>query len=515
MHIYSAQKKRIELQHIDSKLVVHADAPALQLKTPRGSSAVTNAARAMFDLGATRGVPAHKAVSSGIAPTVFREKHSGLQRVVYREVVIRFRPGTPVKTCDLILAKFGYKPRKRNAFVTEQIVAYQPNKRRIGEALIEAANQWSMLDEVVFATPNFVSEYQRSALPRIHPEQWHLRNTARFAGQLAGEDVDAKKAWKITRGKRSVVVAVLDDGVDVDHPNLRGRIRRNPDPSEPRDIFGRDFFLPDDHPDHFNPRPKRFQFPFDQMTGNDIHGTPCAGVIAAAGKNNGAVGIAPGCMILPVKVFHADDLASDARVADAIRYAAVHADILSCSWSGGSSPDIELAIEDAGTLGRGGKGAAIFCAAGNGNGRPVEFPARHPEAIAVGASTDKAKRASYSNVGPELWVCAPSSGGVRGIYTADVSADNRGFNVGTDAAGGADGLHTNEFGGTSSATPLAAGVGALMLSAKSKLDRVALKQMLAETAEKIGSGYNAQGHSKEFGFGRVNAATAIARAKSG
>src|SRR5438094_362487 len=72
-------------------------------------------------------------------------------------------------------------------------------------------------------------------------------------------------------------------------------------------------------------------FPFDQIMGNNIHGTPCAGVAAAAGQNGSAFGIASKCRILAVKIFHGDFLASDARVAHAIRYAALHADTLSCS----------------------------------------------------------------------------------------------------------------------------------------------------------------------------------------
>src|SRR5262249_17232012 len=153
------------------------------------------------------------------------------------------------------------------------------------------------------------------------------------------------------------------------------------------------------------PRPKKFQFPFDQMRGNDIHGTCCAGLVAAGGLNGGSVGVAPGCRILPVKIFHADDLAPDERVADAIRYAPPHADILSCSWSGGGS-DVRIALADVGRA-RQGRGAAVFCAAGNDFGRPVGFPARDSNAIAVGASTDQAQRADYSNVGPGLSVVAP------------------------------------------------------------------------------------------------------------
>jgi len=301
---------------------------------------------------------------------------------------------------------------------------------------------------------------------------------------------------------------ILDDGVDIDHPNQKKRIWRNPN-SEARDRHGRDFFLPDNHPDHYNPRPKLFTYPYDQLQGNDIHGTPCAGLISTV--RDGAFGVAPMAWILPVKVFHADSLAQDARVADAIRYAAVNADILSCSWSGPSSPDIELAIEDAGSLGREGRGSAVFCATGN-EGGAVGFPASHPEAIGVGASTDQAQRARYSNYGPEVDFVAPSSGGVEAIYTTDVvNPLGRGFNIGDSAKGGADGRHTNEFGGTSSATPLAAGVGALALSARPRLDRTALRGLLRDTADRIGpsNGYDGNGRSDEFGFGRINAHAAL------
>jgi subtilisin family serine protease len=249
------------------------------------------------------------------------------------------------------------------------------------------------------------------------------------------------------------------------------------------------------------------------MTGNDIHGTPCAGVIAAAGKSGGAVGIAPGCRVLPVKIFHADELAADERVADAMRYAAQHAAVLSCSWSGGYSSDLQQALEDIAAGGRGGLGTLAFCAAGNENGSPVGYPARDANAIAVGASTDQGKLASYSNVGKEIAFVAPSSGGVRGIYTTDVSYTNRGFNTGSAAAGGADGLHTNDFGGTSSATPLAAGVAALVLSARPDLTAAQVRAVMQATCDRIGSGYDANGHSREFGFGRVNAGKAVEEAR--
>ena len=176
----------------------------------------------------------------------------------------------------------------------------------------------------------------------------------------------AAAAWARTQGKPSVVIAILDDGVDIDHPNLVANIIKNPDPTNGQDKCGRDFFVPAESADHYNPRPKIFHFPFNQMAGNDIHGTPCAGVAAAVGKGNkAALGVAPRCRILPVKIFHGDQFAVDSRVAQAIRYASLHADVISCSWTGPISDDIALAIQDAETLGRTGKGTVVVCAAGN------------------------------------------------------------------------------------------------------------------------------------------------------
>jgi subtilisin family serine protease len=423
-------------------------------------------------------------------PVIFRDSASGLLRVVHREVVIRFRSSVPARRRQAILGRFGFGVLRRNTFFSDQMVVRHPGARYAGEDLIEVSNLLIGLDEVVLATPNFVSQYRRQAPPSILPQEWHL----------GGGGLDVLAAWKRTTGDRKIIVAVLDDGVDVDHPNLRGSVWKNPDPGA-QDQIGRDFFLPDSDPDHFNPRPKKFQFPFDRTKGNDVHGTACAGLIAAGGLGQGSVGVAPGCRLLPVKIFQGDALASDEWVADAIRYAASHADILSCSWTGGS-PDVEQALEDAGD-GRQGLGAAVFCAAGNEFGA-VGFPARTPHVIAVGASTDQRERAEYSNAGPEIAVVAPSSGGMRSIFVSDVSLPGRGFNP--------DGLYASGFGGTSAATALAAGVGALVLSVHPELRREELKELLQATADKIGRGYDSSGRSDEFGSGQINAGTAVEEA---
>ena len=510
MHVYDAGLNRVELELLGEEVVPPPDARLTELPAVEASP-VVKAGRAFFDLGRSRGMLTTPRAATGPALARFRERDSGVLRTVYHEVVVRFAPGVSDRRRRAILARHRFTARRANAFVPDQVVIASRDRKRAGADLLEVANDLAELDEVRFATPNFVSEYRRfaaaAAAPAPPADQWHLQNLGTLRGQRKGEDVDALEAWKVTRGRRSVVVAVLDDGVDVEHPNLRARMWKNPDRSSP-DRVGRDFFLPDDHPDHYNPRPKKARFPFDQMAGNDIHGTPCAGVIAAAGR--GAYGIAFGSRVLAVKIFHADELAPDERVADAIRYAATRADVLSCSWSGPRSPDIALAIADAGTLGRKGRGSAVFCASGNDGLPRIGYPATDPNAIAVGASTDKGRRAAYSNAGPELSVVAPSSGGVAGIFTTDVSQPSRGFNIGEPDEGGADGLHTNVFGGTSSATPLAAGVAALVLSVNPALDRAEVKGLLESTADPLG---RSRKRTDALGHGRVNAARAVAAAR--
>jgi subtilisin family serine protease len=506
MYLLDAQKNRVEVEELpqDSTFESAAAVDAMRAEAP-----IAKAQRAFFEVGREKGaLRAAVPPPSGPPPTAVREVASGLVRTFHREVVVRFKKGTSAEARQKLLEGLGLEVRRKNTFIADQVVTFDRSRRRSGGDLMEVANRCAEADDVLFAAPNFVSEYRRFAAA-VPMAQWHLVNKGKKTGQVAGEDVEALEAWKLTRGARSIVVAVLDDGVDIDHPNLKANVWRNSSTSA-KDRFGRDFFLPDDHPNHFDPRPKKFRFPFDQMRGNDIHGTPCAGVIAAAGK--GAIGIAPRCRVLAVKVFHADELAPDERVANAIRYAAGRADVLSCSWSGPVSPDIQLALADAQQIGRKGRGSAIFCATGNEASR-VGFPAKDANAVAVGASTDQADLANYSNTGPEVDVVAPSSGGIEGIFTTDVSVAGRGFNIGKVSEGGKDGLHTNSFGGTSSATPLAAGVAGLVLSVNPKLSRKEVQDVLQSTADKIGTGYDAQGFSPRFGRGRVNAARAVAEAK--
>ena len=465
----------------------------------RGAQKAPTAARARSATRALGNVLERKTI------TAYMDRETRLMRILYKEIVLRFKPQASAKVRSAILRDSGLTLRARNAIIPEQMILTDTGMRHPGEELVRLAARLCSLDEVAFAAPNFVSQFRRSAPEATRApssKQWHLRQ------------IGAGKAWQTTRGKRAITIAVLDDGIDVEHPELRGNILRNADRDEPRDVCGRDFYLPDDDVDHFNPRPKRFRAPFERMSGNDIHGTPCAGV--AVGRGPRAYGLAPNCRLLPVKVFHADDLASESQVADAIRYAAAFADVISCSWGGAKSPDIEFALQDARRIGRKGRGSVVVCATGNEAHARVDYPASDPNAIAVGASTDADELADYSNRGPHVCVVAPSNGGSRGIFTTDVSTPGRGFNTGVAAAGGADGLFVNDFGGTSAATPLVAGLCGLMLSLKPDMTAEDVRAALIASAKKIGpaSAYKANGQSNRFGYGRIDAAKAVAQVKA-
>jgi subtilisin family serine protease len=132
----------------------------------------------------------------------------------------------------------------------------------------------------------------------------------------------------------------------------------------------------------------------------------------------------------------------------------------------------------------------------------------------VGASTNQGQRSAYSNYEDILDFVAPSSGGTLGIWTTDVSYTNRGYNLGSEAAGGADGLYDNSFGGTSSACPLAAGIGALVLSLRPDIPAALVRRIMRESCDKIGPLAYVNGRNDEFGYGRVNAHRALTLAHS-
>lgn len=198
--------------------------------------------------------------------------------------------------------------------------------------------------------------------------------------------------------------------------------------------------------------------------------------------------------------------------------------VVSCSWKARAQnyrlPTLtHEAIARCAREGRGGRGCVVVFAAGN-EGVDIEAPAQgtfngfavHPDVIAVAASTSRDERAHYSNFGKAIAVCAPSSGvGGLGITTVDVTGN---FTCGATSipAGYASGPYTHDFGGTSSSTPLVAGICALLLSLRPDLSATSVKHVLCQTARKIGdlAQYDANNHSVLYGHGCVDASAAVA-----
>jgi subtilisin family serine protease len=335
-----------------------------------------------------------------------------------------------------------------------------------------------------WSLPEFVVERVLRYTPNDpnYTKQWHLHSTGQ-SGAKVDADVDAPEAWDIQKGATSVVVAIIDGGIQYSHPDLTANA-----------VAGYDFLGND-------------TAPLPSGSG-DNHGTACAGVAVARHNNSiGVAGIAPFCKLMPIRLVGTG--MTNTKEAQAIAWAKNNgAAIMSNSWgppdgTGANYPlpsNVKSAIDDAKLNGRGGKGCLIFWASGNGN-ESVELDgyAKYSGVIAVGASTDQDLRSYYSDFGPSLDVVAPSNGGVTsGIWTTD--------RTGTSGYSTSD--YTSTFGGTSSACPLAAGVMALVISQNPNLTWQQAYNVLTSTAVKIGTGYT-NGFSNNYGYGKVNAHAAV------
>ena len=415
--------------------------------------------------------------------------------VLTDEIVVQWKPGLTRPAIRRLCRERGLTlveaiPDLANASLCRVTAAAGENALKVANRLVEDGL-------AVAAEPNFLRRMARrrprAAIPNdpLFPRQWHLDNPGRN-GARPGADVRALEAWRLTRGSRRVIIAVIDDGFDLGHPDLNGRGKL----VAPYDVG-------EDDPD---PSPGL----------RDAHGTACAGVATAVGGNRlGVIGIAPGCRLMPIRI-PLDGL-DEAAIARAFRHAADRGgDVISCSWG---PPDgtgireplpliVKAAIDRAAARGRRGGGCLICFAAGNGN-EPVELDgyASYPKVLAVAATTDQDRRAWYSDYGRAISVSAPSSGGRRGIWTTDVRG-RRGYNP--------QGDWTGDFGGTSAACPLVAGVAALVLSVNPALTAGEVRAILEATADKVdprGGRYDARGWSPYYGYGRVNAARAVREAR--
>ncbi|MBU8545697.1 MULTISPECIES: S8 family serine peptidase [Roseomonadaceae] len=303
--------------------------------------------------------------------------------------------------------------------------------------------------------------------------------------QYALRLIGALAAQRLAPARREVTIAILDEGVDTRHPDLAAAV-----------INGYDAVDKDSYQE---PNPW------------DGHGTACAGLAAAIGGNGiGIRGVAAGCGLLPVRIAYSNQpggpwVTRASWIRDAIRWSWMKAgaSVISNSWSGGAdSMDIRREIESARTLGRSGRGCVVLFAAGN-DGGPVLFPSNLPNLLTVGASNQFDEVKTRTSADGENWASNHGPVAVTAPGVRNLTTDIR------DGSGYHQGDYVPWFNGTSSATPLVAGVCGLILSIRPELTEAQVRQLICDTAVKIGPFPYTSGRNDHAGFGRVDALAAV------
>ncbi|MGK7900235.1 MAG: Ig-like domain-containing protein [Hormoscilla sp.] len=340
-------------------------------------------------------------------------------------------------------------------------------------------------------------------------DQWHLLNTGQTGGR-AGVDANVTAAWDIPNPRnpsqtvrgRDVVIGIVDDGLDITHPDIAARYRNN---------LSNDFLERDGDPSPNLPR---------------NHGTLVAGVAAANGDDGiGVTGAAPQSSIAALRLIGSGY--SDELVPDALGHENQEIDIYQNSWSPierldlrGPNPLALTALQTGVDSGRGGRGNIYVFSAGNNRESRIGKSgddnvnyngyANSRYTIAVGAINHNGVHAPYSEPGAPLLISAPSSEGLG--RDVGVGVTTTGF-VATESP---ENDYTNKFSGTSAAAPLVSGVIALMLEANPELSWRDVQHIIVETAEQNdrsnpdwvinGAGFPV---NHFYGFGLIDAAAAV------
>ncbi len=308
-------------------------------------------------------------------------------------------------------------------------------------------------------------------------EQWGLNNTGQYGGILDA-DIDAPEAWGYTTGSNTVIVAIVDTGIDTSHPEFSGRL-----------LPGKHFF---DNGSSDN-----------NVSDDKGHGTHVAGIAAANGNNGtGVAGVAWGVKILPIKVLSSSGQGYTSDVVAGINWAVSNgAKVINLSMgSTNSNSSLQAAINNAYS-----HGILVVASAGNCgdqyypyNGCSYQsqpsYPAAGSHVLAVAATDPNDDRASFSTVGSYVDVAAPGWD----IYSTWPTSirDSSGYYSGYDWDSG-----------TSMAAPFVTGLAALLYSRYPNYTPDQIAQAILQNADSVG-GYS--GHNSSFGCGRINAANALA-----
>ena len=351
-----------------------------------------------------------------------------------------------------------------------------------------------LLDSLVSTYNRIVEQCTGITTPLSDPFygcQWHLGNTGQFDGG-AGEDINVESVWEGGNLGSGVNVAVVDNGLQSDHPDLSANV--------------------------VTTRNHRYRGSGSVRDPFDTHGTAVAGLIAAAANDIGVRGVAPGASIYSYNLT-ADGVTTLDHQADAMTRNLMDTGVSNNSW--GFQDDAvphsptalwEAAVARGVTQGYGGKGVVYVIAGGNGAGdnddSNLDGRANFYAVTAACAVGYDDTRSAYSEQGANLWVCAPSDS------TAELPEIMTTFPINR---------YTDGFGGTSAATPIVSGVVALVRAANANLSWRDVKLILAASARQndptdrgwsngalqYGSTTEHYSFNHQYGFGVVDAQAAV------
>jgi subtilisin family serine protease len=366
----------------------------------------------------------------------------------------------------------------------------------IGSDILSIVQEYASCPDVMYAEPNGIVYPCSIPNDANFSSQWHLHNTGQvFLTNWTGNnysgipdaDIDAPEAWDIERGSPDVVIAIIDSGIDYTHPDLAANIWNNID-----EITGNG--IDDDHNGYIDDiRGWDFYHNNSNVTDGHGHGTMCAGIAGAVGDNGiWGAGVAWNCKIMPVRIADANWTSNTLLGALGIRYVADNgADVCSMSWAFGYSALLKDAIDYAY-----GKGVFLCAAAGNSNSAFKWYPAAFENVTAVAATNQNDSRCTLENFGWGTsygdWVNIAAPGNI--IYSTMPTYDvywNQWY------------YHNFDWGcGTSFASPMVAGVAALLLSKDPALTPDQIKGLLCANVDPYNS-------TEYIGTGRLNAQKAL------
>lgn len=280
---------------------------------------------------------------------------------VAERVLVKFKPDAPAGARAALLGAHGLAAVGQVYGTDVQVLRGQGKQV---EALVRALAQSPLVE---YAEPDYAAQ------------AFWTPNDPGYASQWALPKISAPQAWDVTRGSSSVLIAVVDTGIDLDHPDLAARVRTDID---------YDFVNSD----------------ADAMDDNG-HGTAIAGIIAAVTNNGvGVAGLCPNCMLLPVKVLNASGSGAYSTIASGIRYAADKgAKVINLSLGGAAG---STTLQDAITYANS-KGALLACGAGGSNSSTPMYPAYYTPCVAVAATDQNDNKASFSSYGTWVDTSAP------------------------------------------------------------------------------------------------------------